>query len=218
MKDIHSSMIMEALEAEILSGAISPGARLNEQTLAERFGVSRTPVREALQMVVSRSLADRVPYKGVIVRHLEEDRVLGMFEAMAEIEAVCGGLAATRMSNDGLATLKRLHFDLSDLAGNNASREYEAANSRFHALIYQSCGNEDLAQMAFEMRLKLAPFRKSQLFQRERMAQSNREHALIVDLIALGNRPGVEHALRAHLGNASRAFFHRRDTPYVSDR
>lgn len=215
MKNVHSTMITDVLEAEILAGGLPPGSRLSEEALAQRFGVSRTPVREALQSIVSRSLAERVPYKGVIVREFETERVQTMFEAMAEIEAVCGGLAALRMRNDDLVRLRQIHKQLSELVGHKASREYEQLNTDFHSLIYEFSGNEDIAQMAFDMRLKLAPFRKSQLFRPDRLEQSNREHALIIGLFEARNRPGVEQALRDHLKGAERAFLRAR--PEKSD-
>lgn len=215
MKNIHSTMIMDVLEAEILAGGLPPGSRLSEAALAERFGVSRTPVREALQSIVSRSLAERVPYKGVLVREFDPERIQTMFEAMAEIEALCGGLAALRATTDQIARLEATHLALSELMGARAAKEYEALNSEFHAMIYAFSGNADLAQMALDMRLKLAPFRKSQLFRLDRLAESNREHRLIVDLIAARNQPGAEAALRAHLNGAARAFFAAR--PQVSD-
>lgn len=211
MKGVHSGMIMDVLEAEIMSGKLKPGARLSESALAGRFGVSRTPVREALQHIVARSLAERVPYKGVIVRDVDDERILKMFEAMAEIEACCGGLAAERMSSDQLSRLKSMHTALSDLAGYSASKEYEAMNADFHSMIYEFSGNQDLAHMAFELRQKLAPFRKSQLFRLDRMEESNRQHDLIVSLFAARNRPGVEQALRDHLKGAQDAFFRSRD-------
>ena len=207
MKYIHSAMIMDVLEAEILAGGLPPGSRLSEAALAERFGVSRTPVREALQSIVSRSLAERVPYRGVLVREFDLERINSMFEAMAEIEALCGGLAARRATDDEIARLESTHIALTELMGHRAAKEYEALNSEFHAMIYTFSGNVDLSQMAFDMRLKLAPFRKSQLFRIDRLEESNREHGLIVGLIAARNRPGVETALREHLRGAARSFF-----------
>jgi len=206
LKGVHSQMISDTLEAEILKGELKPGARLSEQSIAERFGVSRTPVREALQNIASRSLAERVPYKGVIVRDLETNRINMMFEAMAEMEAICGGLAAERIRDEDLARLEGMHQSMSEMASQNASQDYEALNLDFHSLIYQSSGNEDLASMAQDLRGKLAPFRKSQLFLSDRLKASNQEHALIVQLLAMGNRAGTEEALRCHLEGAKLSF------------
>ena len=74
-RQVRSQSIATALEAEILLGDLASGSRLDEVALARRFGVSRTPVREALQMVVSRALAVRLPYKGVIVADISPERI-----------------------------------------------------------------------------------------------------------------------------------------------
>lgn len=206
LKGVHSQMISDTLEEEILKGELAPGSRLSEQSIAERFGVSRTPVREALQNIASRSLAERVPYKGVIVRDLDSDRINIMFEAMAEIEAICGGLAAERITDAEIAALSAMHNSMGEMAERNASRDYEAINLDFHSLIYNACRNEDLAAMAQDIRSKLAPFRKSQLFRAERLQASNREHALIVQLLTTRNKAGVQEALRKHLDGAKKSF------------
>lgn len=198
-------MILEAIEAEIVSGALPPGTRLAEASLAKQYGVSRTPVREALQNIVSRSLAQRVPFKGVIVCDFDEDHISGLFHAMAEIEALCGGHAALNLSAAALKEIEDAHQAMADLASQHSSREYEELNSDFHTMIYEGSGSEHLAQIAFDLRLKLAPFRKSQLYQLDRMRASNLEHALIVQLLKTRNRPGVEEALRCHLKGAADA-------------
>jgi len=206
LKGVQSQMISDTLEAEIMKGKLEPGARLSEQSIAERFGVSRTPVREALQNIASRSLAERVPYKGVVVRDLDTDRINMMFEAMAEMEALCGGLAAERICDDDMARLERMHQSMSEMASKNAFHDYEAMNLDFHSLIYQCSGNDDLATMAHDMRIKLAPFRKSQLFLSDRLKASNQEHALIVQLLAMRNKSGTQEALRRHLEGAKLSF------------
>lgn len=203
-------MILEVLETEIVSGEIAPGARLNEVALAQRFNVSRTPVREVLQNIVSRSLAERVPFKGVVVRDFKPERIRSMFEAMAEIEALCGGFAAERIDEGALDALESAHQTMSEMVSHKAAKEYEAVNTEFHSLIFRGAGNDDLSQMAFDMRLKLAPFRKSQLYQIDRMRRSNKEHAVIVQLLRGRNRPGVEQALRQHLHGAAEAVLAQR--------
>lgn len=201
-----------------MRGSLAPGTRLSEAAIAERFGVSRTPVREALQNIVSRSLAERSPYKGVIVRSLDPERLESMFEAMAAMEAICGGLAAKRISDEDLTRLKAMHSRMTEFAGNKAFREYEAMNLDFHSLIYEASGNVDLAEMASELRLKLAPYRKSQLFNIDRLRASNQEHSLILQLLIAGNKSGVEEALREHLNGASRAALSERNLPSTRGR
>lgn len=216
MKDLQSNVILEAIEAEIVSGALPPGARLAEASLAKQYGVSRTPVREALQSLVSRSLAERLPFKGVIVCDFDDHHINDLFHAMGEIEALCGGYAAQNMSDAALAKIEEAHVAMSDLASQKSSRAYEELNNDFHSMVYEGAGNAHLTQIAFDLRLKLAPFRKSQLYEFERMQASNNEHALIVQLLKTRNVPGVQEALRVHLKGAATAVLRKRSTHAAS--
>lgn len=198
-KIVHSEMIAKTLEAEIVAGNLPPGARLDEISLTKRFNVSRTPIREALHVLVSRSLAERINYKGVVVKDITLEQIASMFEAMAEIEAICGGLAAMRMTTKELSTIHQQNKMMDKLARQNKFEDYERENTNFHIMIYEGSHNENLADMAKEMRLKLAPFRSSQLRTTERISQSNNDHKLIVNLLETHNKPGTEQALRNHL-------------------
>src|SRR5689334_1128467 len=87
-----------ALADEIINGSLAPGATLEETALAQRFNVSRTPVREALRQLAASGLVETRPHRGAVVANLSHERLAAMFEAMAELEAICAGLAAERMS------------------------------------------------------------------------------------------------------------------------
>lgn len=202
-RQILSQTIAAQLEEQILLGQIAAGARLDEVALARSFGVSRTPIREALQAVVARGMAVRLPYKGVLVSEISRGRIDQLFEAMGEIEALCGRFAAQRMTVEERAALLNQHAAMSALAGAGDAEGYEAANTRFHQLIYAGSHNEDFADMAEAMRLKLAPFRRSQLADAPRMARSDAEHAEIVDAIVARDGTATEMALRRHLLSAA---------------
>ena len=85
------------LADEIVRGALAPGAALDETDIAQRFNVSRTPVREALRQLAACGLVDARAHRGAVVARPSIERLTGMFEAMAELEAMCAGLAAERM-------------------------------------------------------------------------------------------------------------------------
>lgn len=204
-KQLHSAVIARQLENEIIAGELKAGSRLDEIALAERFGVSRTPVREALHILASRHLAERVPYRGVIVATITRERIDQLFEAMGEIEATCGRFAAERMSMSERAALETLHLDMVEMAETSFYEAYEDGNTRFHTLIFEGTHNDELIQIAHGLRLKLAPFRRSQLRAAERMKKSNEEHALIVNAIIERNAKEAERALRRHLVSAARA-------------
>ncbi|ETW13154.1 GntR family transcriptional regulator [Roseivivax marinus] len=202
-RDVHSTAIASTLESEIIAGEIAAGARLDEQSLTRRFGVSRTPVREALHMIVARSLAERVPYRGVIVAAITPERIEQMFEAMAEIEALCGRLASERMTMGERAALEDDHRRLGDVAARGAAAAYEQGNTVFHDRIHDGAHNADLAEASATLRLKLAPFRKSQLASADRMRRSNEEHAAIVSAILDRDPAETERALRRHFFSAA---------------
>lgn len=208
-RQVLGQTIAADLEAEIMLGQLDAGSRLDEVALAKRFGVSRTPVREALQIVVSRALAVRVPYKGVIVSDISPDRIDQLFEAMGEIEALCGRFAAQRMTMEERAALLSQHEAMAQMARSGKADAYEAANTRFHQLIYTGSHNGDFAEMAEAMRVKLSPFRRSQLAEPSRIARSNAEHAQIVEAIIERDGQVAEKALRRHLVSAAQAMLEK---------
>ena len=98
--------VREALEQMIVTGDLADGERLDEVTLAERFGCSRTPLREAFQALAASGLVQLIPRRGAFVRHPGLEEMVEMFEVMAELEALCGRLAARRVTPGLLAALQ----------------------------------------------------------------------------------------------------------------
>lgn len=209
-KTVHSAFIAAELEREIVNQALPAGCKLDENALAKRFGVSRTPVREALHVVVSRSLAQRVPYRGVIVAELSRERIGEMFEAMGEIEATCGRLAAERMTMSERTAFETLHQRMTRMAGHGDFKSYDEANTDFHMMIFNGTHNDEMIGIAQAMRLKLAPFRSSQLQAVDRVGRSSVEHDAIVAAILDRNAREAEKALRRHLLSAAKAVLDRR--------
>jgi DNA-binding GntR family transcriptional regulator len=204
-KATRAETVGRQLEDEIVSGALAPGTRLEEKALAARFRMSRTPVREALQQLVSKSLAIRQPYRGVVVAEVSRERLDGLFEAMAEVEAMCGRIAAQRMTTWERAELTRVNERLAGASRVRGRQDYEALNEQFHELIYHGTHNETLASMALSLRLELSPYRRFQFRDAERIARSHREHQAIVDAIILRDPAAAEMHLRRHLLSAAEA-------------
>jgi DNA-binding GntR family transcriptional regulator len=124
------------LADEIVRGAIPPGSGLDETELARRFGVSRTPVREAIRQLAASGLVEVRPHRGAVVARPSEERLIGMFEAMAELEALCAGLAAERMAPSERAELEAVHEELRTLIQSGDPQRYHEVNEAFHAVIY----------------------------------------------------------------------------------
>jgi len=201
---LRGERIATQLSSEIIAGDLLPGTKLDEQGLTERFDVSRTPVREALHSLVAQSLAQRIPYRGVVVSAISRERVEQMFEAMGEIEALCGRFSAERMTMSERGDLTFLHDEMNTLALQLDIDGYRAANTQFHQRIFNASHNEDMIELAATLRQKLAPFRSSQLGIAERLQQSSKEHDVIVAALLDRNGDAASRALRRHMVSAAK--------------
>ncbi|PCJ88218.1 MAG: GntR family transcriptional regulator [Hyphomicrobiales bacterium] len=204
----RADKIVEELEQMILTGEFANGERLNEIRLAEWFGVSRTPVREAFQKLEMSGLVEQIPHRGVFTRQPGPAELVEMFEAMAELEAACARLAAMRISADQLNALRKANAICQEAVSNNNSDDYYRENERFHHLIYQSSGNSYLEQEATRLYKRLRPFRRMQLQLRGRLQQSMKEHEAIVAALADGKSSQASKRLRSHVAVQGEKFHH----------
>lgn len=204
----HADSISEQLEELIFDGTFANGDRLDEVRLSEQFGVSRTPLREAFQRLAQSNLLELIPRRGAFVRQPGPAELLEMFEAMAEIEAACGRLAASRITQDALDQMHHANKRCKEAIEIGNPDLYYTANSEFHALIYQQCGNGYMEQHAIHLHRRLKPFRRQQLRLRGRMAQSMAEHEAILEALNKGNAAAAQNALRNHVAVQGEKFFH----------
>ena len=195
----HADQVLQALEDEIASGRHPPGTRLEEVALARRFGVSRTPVREALRLLSASGLIELKPRKGAVVAELGLERLVEMFETMAELEAACGRLAARRMTPEEQEALLARHEACAEAAASGDADHYYRENAVFHGLVYAGCHNRFLAEEAQRLRRRLQPYRRLQLRVKGRVENSYNEHAAIVEAIVAGDEERAAEALRAHV-------------------
>ncbi|WP_136636028.1 GntR family transcriptional regulator [Pseudooceanicola onchidii] len=199
MEQRRADTIAEELEERIFDGTFANGDRLDEVRLADQFGVSRTPLREALQRLSRSGLVELIPRRGAFVRQPGPVELLELFEAMAEIEGVCGRLASKRITDAALADLHDANRRCMAAIEAQDPDAYYRENERFHMIIYQQSGNSFLAGEAQALHRRLKPFRRHQLRLRGRMAQSMREHEAIVEALEQGQADVAMQALRAHV-------------------
>jgi DNA-binding GntR family transcriptional regulator len=198
-----SEAIRVRLADEITSGHLPPGAEIDEQAVAERFGVSRTPVREALRDLAAIGLVEIEPRRGVRVAALTADRLGEMFEVMAETEAMCARLATYRMTAAERVALQELHRRSHEAVERGDVNRYDAFNRDFHSALYKGTHNAFLADHAAALRLRLAPFRRAQFRSKQRLAQSHEEHDALVRQVLRGDGEEVARLMRAHMLTAS---------------
>jgi DNA-binding GntR family transcriptional regulator len=187
------------LADEIMSGALAPGAALDETELARRFAVSRTPVREAIRLLDASGLVEARAHRAAVVARPTHPRLIGMFEAMAELEALCAGFSAERMTGADRHALEAAHEELRALIHSGDPQRYHESNEAFHGTIYAGAHNAYLAELTLATRLRVAPFRRAQFRNLGRLAKSHIEHDRVVAAILRGDRERAVAAMRGHI-------------------
>jgi DNA-binding GntR family transcriptional regulator len=198
--------LASAIADGILDGSLPPGLRLDEASLAQQHGVSRTPVREALRQLATSGLIDMRPRKGAIVSKATPDEVEKLFVAMAEMEATCARLAAMSMTPVERRRLQARHEAMLALANAGNPDAYSDANVAFHLAIYAGAHNEPLAEFARSLRRRVAPFRRAQFRVDGRLLRSNQEHDAVVRAILSGDASGAHAAMLHHVSLVEDAF------------
>ncbi len=202
----RADALRQRLEREIFSGALLPGERLDESGLARRFGVSRTPVREALLQLASAGLIEMRPRQGAVVAAITVQQLLQMFEVMADMEALCARYAARRMAPAERQALQRAHKACVDLARRRDPEQYYEANRIFHEVVYAGTRNAYLEETTRALRNRLSSYRRFQLHQPGRVANSLAEHEAVVAAILAGDAEQAATAMRAHVSVQGEVF------------
>lgn len=206
MQDKRANSLIKTLEKEIVTGELTPGERLEEISLARRFGVSRTPVREALNQLSSIGLVQIRLHRGAVVAAIGIKEMAEMFEVMAELEGTCGWLAARRMDKEDHVKLRACHERARSFVENEDHEEYYETNRAFHNCIYVGSRNKFLANQTRSLSNRLAPFRRIQLSRHQRLSESFCEHRRILEAIIRGDDERSRDLLRQHVTIQSASF------------
>lgn len=194
-----SEQFREKIEEAIVTGTFMPGTRLDEVELAEIYGGSRTPIREALIQLAAAGFITKRPRKGWEVTAIPPSRLCEMFDVMAELEAMCGRLAARRATELEQHRIREAHLACRAAREANDPAEYYRLNEVFHMAIYAASHNAFLNEQATALHRRLRPYRRLQLRVRNRMHTSFDEHDRIVQAIATGDGAQAAELLRAHV-------------------
>ncbi len=200
-----SERIRLALTDEISTGRMPPGTVLDEAQLAETYGASRTPVRDAVRQLAAAGLVEIRPRRGIVVLPMTIETLSEMFEVTAEIEALCARMATNRMTALERGGLIELHEASEALLQSGDIAGYDAFNLAFHEGIYRATHNEFLVEHALQLRARLLPFRRTQLRYPNRLVQSRDEHGRILRAMTRGDPDEAAFAMREHMLNAGSA-------------
>jgi DNA-binding GntR family transcriptional regulator len=191
--------LRDELENGIISNDFAPGERLDEVQLATRFGVSRTPVREALIQLNAIGLVEIRPRRGAVVVNPGPNRIFEMFEVMAELEGMAGALAARRLTDEDRTAILSAHRECERSSSAGDSDAYYYDNEKFHKAIYAASHSGFLSEQCVALHRRLQPYRRLQLRVRNRVATSFAEHNSVVDAILAGEAEQARLSLRQHV-------------------
>lgn len=203
---LPGTSIAGRIEALVLSGELLPGAKLDERALAERFAVSRTPVREALRQLASTGLIELKPNRGAFVAEVTPERLEEMFVAMAEMEATCARLSAMSMTPVERRGLQRLHERMGGMAEAGEVEAFRTANETFHALIYAGAHNSLLEEATAALRRRVAAYRRAQFRNAGRLPRSHAEHEAVVKAVLAGEPARAHAAMLMHVDLVGASF------------
>ena len=191
--------IESALLDDIAAGLVEPGERLDETRLADRFGVSRTPVREALSRLTAQGVLVTGEKRGVRVAQYSRDELGQMFEAMQEIESVCARLANQRLTLLARSEIEAAQTQCADAAARNDRLAYIKANEALHLSIYRATENTYIQELASDFRRKTGPFRAKKLQTQEDLQASVESHVDLLDKIFSENSQVAVDGMRKHM-------------------
>lgn len=202
MRGRLAEQVCRRLADEIVLGLFAPGTRLDEVTLAARYEVSRTPVREAMKQLAATGLVVVRPNRSSVVAQLGPDQLDSLFEAIGELEAACARHAALRMTEAERARLRQLHAQSREAVRAGDGDLYEALNRELHLAILHGAHNPVLLDTTSTLRQRVAPFRRTQFRSLERLGESFAEHSGLVEAILARDAVAAHREMRHHLLSA----------------
>ena len=211
VKQTRAEELRLQLADEIVRGVLAPGATLDETELARRFSVSRTPVREAIRMLGASGLVEVRAHRAAVVAQPSHEHIVGMFEAMAELESLCAGHAAERMTSIERRGLEDIHERLRVLIQEGDPQRYHEMNEAFHGCIYAGAHNSYLAELTLMTRARVQPFRRAQFRIIGRLSKSHVEHDRVVQAILRGERTIAAQAMYQHIIKVRDEYEHYRE-------
>ncbi len=202
-----SEQVFNALSDDILAGRRKAGESLTELKLCQQFGVSRTPVREALRMLEQKGLCELIPNRGALVQSITADDLWDIYTIREATESLASRWAAERATDAELANLREM-VDLQEFYfQKNAPGRINDLDSRFHQAIYECCGSRPLQHMLTDLHHQITLYRRRSFNTEERAVTAIREHRLILE--ALENRDPEKAAFytQEHIRNAKEYLF-----------
>ncbi len=190
--DSHQTLrekILETIREAILKGSLKPGEKVAEPELAERFGISRTPIREAFRQLESEGYLTVIPRKGAVVASLSERDVEEFYAIKSVLEGYAARMAAASLTEKDVEKLEAINERLESLAREGDVKSFFRVHNDFHECFIRAAGNEKLLELISQLMLKFNRLRMASLSLPGRMEISVQEHRKIIE--AFKNRDGA---------------------------
>jgi DNA-binding GntR family transcriptional regulator len=192
----------ERLCNDIRNGTLQPGARLTETEIADRFQISRTPVREAIRRLEAEGLVDHQPRTGAVVRTLDYPEIMELYEMRTVLEGTAARLAARAASPMEIEELVSINDEMAEAVAGVAGRALTRLNRQFHARLLDAARNRFLLRSMAAVENTLLILGPSAMEAPERVQQAVVEHQAVVDALAARDGASAEAAMRAHMEGA----------------
>lgn len=198
----QADIAINSLVDAIRHGKLKPGERLVEVELAQKFGVSRTPIREALRQLEVEGLVVHLPRLGAVVRSLDYAEVMELYEMRAVLEGTAARLAARAASEVEIVELNALNNEMAN-AGEDTTAVY-SLNREFHLTLLDAAKNRFLTKAMASLQKTLLILGPSTLAERERADEAVAEHEALLDALRRRDGAAAENIMRAHIEAAHR--------------
>lgn len=198
-------VVFQTLRQAILRGELEPGERLMEIHLAERLGVSRTPIREAIRKLELEGLVVMIPRRGAVVASITEKDLKDVLEVRQTLERLAVEVACERITPELLAELKKAAEEFQRLKESDDVTELAAADVHFHEIIYEATGNARLINILSNLREQMYRYRLEYLKGKGNHERLCKEHQQIYNSIKNGDKDGVKAAIHEHIYNQEKA-------------
>jgi DNA-binding GntR family transcriptional regulator len=204
LKTVHQE-VANSIREMIQKGELQRGEKIKEIALCELFGISRTPIREALRILHTQGIVDLIPHRGAFVSQFDVDYISDMFEVMSGLEGMCARIATQKMTPPDLQKIENLHLVLEKHFKNNNPQAYLKHNWEFHEFIRHLSKNKVLNEVINGLRQKILLYRQRQLYQPNRFKASMQEHRDILAAFKQKDPEKAEEAMKRHLLNQGRS-------------
>ena len=191
--------VAERIRALIFDRQLAPGAFIDETVLADKWQISRTPMREALKVLVAEGLVELVPRRGCRVIEITETDADELFPIMALLEGRCAFEATQCANADDLRELQRMHDELERTAAAQDVDGYYKANHVFHSFVQRLANNRWLDRVTADLRKFVRMLRGRQLVLPGRIDASINEHRVLIAAMLAGDAARAERAMHDHL-------------------